>query len=78
MRLPKWTDRCKSPPRRIVDTSHTLARFFAPFNQPDGPKAYPKVDDANDLNVNGNRYSMIFAVSSLNGEAIADIGSTSS
>ena len=62
----------------IVDTSHTLARFFAPFNQPDGPKAYPKVDDANDLNVNGNRYSMIFEVSSLNGEAIPDIGSTSS
>ena len=62
----------------IVDTSHILARFFVPFNQPDGPKAYPKVDDANDLNVNGNRYSMIFAVSSLNGEAIPDIGSTSS
>ena len=62
----------------IADTSHTLARFFAPFNQPDGPKAYPKVDDANDRNVNGNRYSMIFAVSSLNGEAIPDIGSTSS
>ncbi len=62
----------------IVDTSHTLARFFAPFDQPDGPKAYPKVDDANDLNVNGNRYSMIFEVSSLNGEAISDIGSTSS
>ena len=62
----------------IADTSHTLARFFAPFDQPDGPKAYPKVDDANDLNVNGNRYSMIFEVSSLNGEAIPDIGSTSS
>ncbi len=57
----------------IVDTSHTLARFFAPFNQPDGPKAYPKVDDANDRNVNGNRYSMIFEVSSLNSEAIPDI-----
>ena len=57
----------------IVDTSHTLARFFAPFNQPDGPKAYPKVDDVNDRNVNGNRYSMIFEVSSLNGEAIPDI-----
>ncbi len=57
----------------ITDTSHTLARFFAPFDQPDGPKAYPKVDDANDLNVNGNRYSMIFEVSSLNGEAIPDI-----
>ena len=62
----------------ITDTSHTLARFFAPFNQPDGPKAYPKVDDVNDRNVNGNRYSMIFEVSSLNGEAIPDIGSTSS
>ena len=57
----------------ITDTSHTLARFFAPFNQPDGPKAYPKVDDVNDRNVNGNRYSMIFEVSSLNGEAIPDI-----
>ena len=62
----------------IADTSHTLARFFVPFNQPDGPKAYPKVDDANDRNVNGNRYSMIFEVSSLNGEAIPDIASTDS
>ncbi len=64
----------------ITDTSHTLARF-APFDQPDGPKAYPEVVgdiiDSN-VNVNGNRYSMIFEVSSLNGEAVTDIGSTSS
>ena len=64
----------------IVDTSHTLARF-APFNQPDGPKAYPEIVGNiidPDVNVNGNRYSMIFEVSSLNGEAIPDIASTDS
>ena len=60
----------------IVDTSEALTRL-PPFDQPDGPKAYPQVNFA-DSTVNGNRYSMIFEVRSLNGEAISGIGSTSS
>ena len=61
----------------IVDTSHYLSDLI-PFNQDNGPKAYPKVDNANDTDVNGNRYSMVFEVRSLNGEAVPDIASTSS
>ncbi len=61
----------------VVDTSHYLSDII-PFNQDDGPRAYPKVDDANDSDVNGNRYSMVFEVRSLNGEAVPDIASTSS
>ncbi len=61
----------------ITDINHYLSRLI-PFNQPDGPKAYPKVNDANDTDVNGNRYSMLFEVRSLNGTAIPGIGSTSS
>ena len=61
----------------VVDSSHYLSDLI-PFDQPNGPKAYPKVDDANDSNVNGNRYSMVFEVRSLNGAAVPNIASTSS
>ena len=64
----------------IVDTSEALTRF-PPFNQSDGqldvPKAYPQVNFG-DNTINGNRYSMIFEVRSLNGAAIPDISSTGS
>ncbi len=61
----------------VVDTSHYLSNLI-PFNQPNGPTAYPKVNDANDTDVNGNRYSMVFEVRSLNDEAVSDITSSSS
>ena len=61
----------------VVDTSHYLSNLI-PFDQANGPKAYPKVDDANDTDVNGNRYSMVFEVRSLSGEAVPGIASTSS
>ncbi len=60
----------------IVDTSKALAQF-PPFNQSDGPKAYPEVN-FDDNTVNGNRYDMIFEVRSLNRAAIPEIGSTDS